>query len=155
VIENPLVVPVSDGRQADGLAVDGDGVLPVRGADGGLGAGLVGGHLPNIRGDDSLARWPPELHGKPHQRLGEPVFRGERRVGYARTQRCAAAEHPVQRATGRLEFDVQRRNAFRRAPVSVALLLPGGPPIQSPADVGVRPRFAARPERSADETPSP
>jgi len=45
VVENPLVAPISDGSQPGGLAVDGNGVLPVLGADGGLGAGLIRGHL--------------------------------------------------------------------------------------------------------------
>src|ERR1700756_3130804 len=48
VVENQLVVVVSDGGEPDGLAVDGDGVLPVCGANGGLGAGLVRGHLRSL-----------------------------------------------------------------------------------------------------------
>ena len=46
VEENPLITPVGDGRQADGLAVDRDGVLPVLGADGGFGAGFIECHGP-------------------------------------------------------------------------------------------------------------
>ncbi len=44
VVENPLVAAVGDGGEPDGFAVDGDRVLPLGGADGGLGAGLIGRH---------------------------------------------------------------------------------------------------------------
>ena len=44
VVEHPLVAAVGDRGKPDGFAVDGDGVLPVGDADGGLSAGLIGGH---------------------------------------------------------------------------------------------------------------
>ena len=106
VVENPLVVAVGDGCKPDGLAVDGDGVLPLGGADGGFGAGLIGRH------SCLFSRWPQDLHSDPHERLGNPVLGGKRRVGNSAPQQGAAAEHPVQRPAGRLEVDVQRRRSF-------------------------------------------
>jgi hypothetical protein len=48
VIKNSLVVVVGDSGEADGLAVNGDGVFAFLGANDGLGAGLIGGQLSSL-----------------------------------------------------------------------------------------------------------
>jgi hypothetical protein len=48
VVENSLVIPVGDSGEADRLAINGDGVFTVLGANCGVGTGLVGGQLSSL-----------------------------------------------------------------------------------------------------------